>query len=204
MTGAYAQDALDAFEELKGLVEAATALEEKERLTELKALEKRTVQTTLSTTHRGLVESMIKSERKKLLEYEKAQQKILRDKAVKDAEDLANKLVDGAQKATVLELDGDKAILQDVIKAFQKIAKEIAILVVGKNQSANTLTVIAETPKALQEVLPASAWCGAAVAAAGGKGGGKADRAQGAAKDAVDKAAAVCEAAVMFANSNMS
>jgi len=203
ITGAYAQDAQDAYEELQALVQAAAGLAEKERLVELKALERRLVQTTLSTGHRGDIDKMLKSERKKLLEFEKAEKKKMRDKAVADVEVLANKLVGGTQRATVLELDGDKAILQDVIKAFQKIAPEIAIMTVGKDQSKNSLTVICETPKALQEALPANAWCDAAVSGAGGKGGGKADRAQGAAKDALDKAQEVCEAGVMFANNKL-
>ena len=146
---------------------------------------------------------MLKGERKKLLDFEKAEKKRMRDKAVADVEVLANKLVGGNQRATVLELDGDKTILQDVVKHFQKIAPEIAIMVVGKNSAANSLTVISETPKALQEALPANAWCDVAVGAAGGKGGGKPDRAQGAAKEAVDKAQEVCEAAVMFANNKL-
>eukprot|EP00658_Telonema_sp_P-2_P025499 TRINITY_DN20273_c0_g1_i1.p1 TRINITY_DN20273_c0_g1~~TRINITY_DN20273_c0_g1_i1.p1 ORF type:complete len:162 (+),score=66.25 TRINITY_DN20273_c0_g1_i1:150-635(+) len=149
------------------------------------------------------IRDRLKAEYKKVLDWQKAQQKQANDKAVADAEQLAERLKGGAQRATVLELDGDKAILQNVIKAFHKIAPEIAIMTVGKNATANTLTVICETPKELQDALPAKDWCSEAVAVAGGKGGGKADRAQGAAKEACDKVEAVCEAAVMFANNRL-
>jgi alanyl-tRNA synthetase len=203
LTGEHAANARDAAKELTDLVTAAAALAEAERLSALKALERRVVQTTLSTSDRASVDSMIKAERKKLMAYEKEQQKIMKDKAVKDATDLANKLVGGAQRACVLELEGDKTILQDVIKAFQKIAPEIAICTVGTNQSADTLTVVCEVPAALQDVLKANDWCSEAIKIAGGKGGGKADRAQGAAKGAFKLAEAVCEAGVMFANSKL-
>jgi len=203
VTGEYAQNAKDAFEELMGMVQAAAALAEAARLVELKELDRRVVATTLSTGDRAIVDNLLKAERKKLLAYEKEQQKLMNDKAVKDGEDLANKLVGGTQRATVLELDGDKTILQNVIKAFNKIAPEIAILCVGKNESANTLTVVCESPKALQDALSANEWCSAAVSPAGGKGGGKADRAQGAAKEAYAQAEAVCEAAVIFANNKL-
>jgi alanyl-tRNA synthetase len=203
LTGEYATNARDAAKELVDLVTAAAALGEAQRLIELKALERRTVQTTLSTSDRASVDGMIKAERKKLLAYEKEQQKIKKDKAVKDAVDLANKLVGGAQRACVLELEGDKTILTDVIKNFMKIAPEIAICCVGTNQSADTLTVICEVPAALRDVLPANEWCAEAAKVAGGKGGGNADRAQGACKGAFKQAEAVCEAGVMFANSKL-
>lgn len=203
VTGQYAETARDAFRELSEMFQAAVELPPAEKLAELKALEARALKTTLSAGNRDEFNGMIAAERKKLLAYEKEQQKLKNDKAVKDAEELANKLVGGTQRATVLELDGDKTILQNVIKAFQKIAPEIAIMTVGKNESANTLTVICETPKDLLEALPSNEWCNAAVEVAGGKGGGKPNRAQGAAKEACSQAEAVCEAAVMFANNKL-
>lgn len=203
ITGQYAQNARDAFDELMQLVETASALEPAARLSELKALEARAVQTTMSTGARAAIDDRIKSERKKLQAWEKEQQKEKNAKAVKHGEELAQKLVGGAQRATVLELEGDKTILQNVIKAFQKIAPEIAVMTIGKNLTAGSLTVICETPKALQDALPANEWCNAAVENVGGKGGGKADRAQGAAKNAIESVESVCEAAVMFANGKL-
>eukprot|EP00658_Telonema_sp_P-2_P025504 TRINITY_DN20273_c0_g1_i2.p1 TRINITY_DN20273_c0_g1~~TRINITY_DN20273_c0_g1_i2.p1 ORF type:complete len:462 (+),score=162.31 TRINITY_DN20273_c0_g1_i2:150-1535(+) len=203
VTGEYAQNARDASEELNRLVLELSSLGEADRLVEIKSLETRLVQTVLGAGDRAQIEGLLKAEYKKVLDWQKAQQKQANDKAVADAEQLAERLKGGAQRATVLELDGDKAILQNVIKAFHKIAPEIAIMTVGKNATANTLTVICETPKELQDALPAKDWCSEAVAVAGGKGGGKADRAQGAAKEACDKVEAVCEAAVMFANNRL-
>jgi alanyl-tRNA synthetase len=203
LTGEHATNALEAAHELLKLVEDAKVLTEADRLVELKALERRVVGTILSTSDRTNIEGAIKAERKKLMAYEKAQLKLLKDKAVKDATDLAKKLVDGAQRACVLELEGDKTILQDVIKAFNKIAPEIAICCVGTNESADTLTVVCEVPEVLRSSLEANKWCSAAIGVANGKGGGKADRAQGAAKEAFKKAQAVCEAGVMFANSQL-
>merc|ERR1712216_202065 len=138
ITGEYATNARDAFEELSGLVAAAAQLDEGERLDELKQLERRVVQTTLSTANRTTVDKMLANERKKLLAYEKEQQKKKQEKAVKDAEDLAQRLVGSEQRAIVLELEGDKAILQAVLKAFGKIAPEIAVCTVGTNKSADT------------------------------------------------------------------
>merc|ERR1711865_738470 len=203
LTGEHATNALEAAHELLKLVEDAKALTEADRLVELKALERRVIGTTLSTSDRANIEGAIKAERKKLMAYEKAQLKLLKDKAVKDATDLATKLVGGLQRACVLELEGDKTILQDVIKAFSKIAPEIAICCVGTNESADTLTVVCEVPEALRASLEANKWCSAAIGVANGKGGGKADRAQGAAKEAFKKAQEVCEAGVMFANSQL-
>lgn len=86
-------------------------------------------------------------------------------------------------------------LLTDVIKSIQE-KKEVSVLLTSLDKKK--ILIVASSPKNLVPKLKANEWAAAAAKAAGGKGGGKPETAQGAGND-VTKLAEVLEAAKSFA-----
>jgi len=74
----------------------------------------------------------------------------------------------------------DNKAVEEAIKALTTKLPEAAVLVLGKGKTANAMAVV---PPGLSDKIDAKAWVNAALEKCGGKGGGKPNRAQGAARD---------------------
>jgi len=79
----------------------------------------------------------------------------------------------------------DSKAVKRVIEASKKIAPSLAFLAFSEEKSGGEgrLLCFAYVPDDKTSSLKANEWIGAALAPMGGKGGGKADNAQGQAKD---------------------
>jgi alanyl-tRNA synthetase len=106
-------------------------------------------------------------------------------------------------KVAVLEVDvgGDGKLLQSVMKAAQKAAPTLAICL-GTVDEAGKGSVLMAAPDGGKGALKANEWLKEALDAAGGRGGGKADSAQGQVPDG-SKMKQVFAAAKAFAEGNL-
>lgn len=203
VTGQHAVNVLEEYEECKSLIAACQKMEGAQKLASCKLLQTRVESATLHIEGKAELIDSLKKIRKDLLVYEKAQMKIKLDKAIKDTTDLITKVKGGVEKSVVLKFAGDKGVVNEVVSLFSKECPEIAIFALGMDENSESLTCITSVPAELQAVVPANEWCTAGMTAASGKGGGKKDRAQGAAKG-LTGANKVCEAAAIFAHDKLS
>lgn len=102
----------------------------------------------------------------------------------------------------VVDVDGDVKALDAAMKEFNTKAPELGACFISRNGAGDKVSCLAVVPKALVGTLDAKDWINAALEACGGKGGGKPDRAQGAAKDATNFDIAV-NAAIDYAAGKM-
>merc|ERR1719399_2075206 len=126
----------------------------------------------------------LKKHRKDLIAYEKELTKRKTEKAMKDTKELIAQLKAKAStdKSVVLKLEGDKSVLNEVLELFKVEMPTAAVFVLGVDENQDALTAMAASPECAVGALPANEWINHSMAVAQGKGGGKADRAQGAAK----------------------
>jgi len=203
VTGNHAANVLEEYEECKSLIAACGQMENAVKLAQCKLLQTRVEAATLHIEGKAELTESLKKIRKELLEFEKAQMKIKKDKALKDTTDLIAKVKGGVEKSVVLKFGGDKGVVSDVVALFNKECPDIAIFALGMDEGNDAMCSITSVPEALQGVIPANEWCTAGMSVASGKGGGKKDRAQGAAKG-LNGSGKVCEAAAIFAHDKLS
>ena len=102
----------------------------------------------------------------------------------------------------VVDVEGDVKALDAAMKEVSAKAPELAACFLSRNSAGDKVACLAVVPKALVGTLEANKWINSGLEACGGKGGGKPDRAQGAAKDASNFDAAV-KAATEYASGKM-
>ena len=98
----------------------------------------------------------------------------------------------------VVDVDGDIKAIDTAMKVLNTRAPELPVCLLSKSGRGDKVACLAAVPPALTSSMDAKDWVNAALDQCGGKGGGKADRAQGAAKDASAFPAAL-QAATDFA-----
>jgi len=108
----------------------------------------------------------------------------------------------GDAKVAVFEVDvgGDSKMLKSVMAAAQKAAPAMAICLAASDEEKGSL--MCNVPDAGKGALKANEWLNESLKVAGGKGGGKADSAQGQVPDAAQMSA-VLAAAKAFADSKL-
>uniref|UniRef100_A0A6U4ZAK0 Alanine--tRNA ligase n=3 Tax=Hemiselmis andersenii TaxID=464988 RepID=A0A6U4ZAK0_HEMAN len=96
----------------------------------------------------------------------------------------------------VVDVEGDVKAMDTAMKAVNTKAPELPAAFLSRNKAGDKVSCLVVVPKALAGTVDAKDWLNAALGECGGKGGGKPDRAQGAAKDATnfDKAVAAATA----------
>jgi len=99
----------------------------------------------------------------------------------------------------LLKAEADAKALEGAVGAVTAKCPDAAVLLIGAGKTVAALAVV---PAALQDKLSAKDWVNEALQVCGGKGGGKPARAQGAARDPSNAAAAE-EAALAFAKSKL-
>jgi len=143
-------------------------------------------------------------EQKKLaLNQLKEQEKHVKDYAADLTKKTVESLTANPQSFLVLQeaLGGNVGLIKTTIKNIQKSHPTVPVCVVSTGQTGK-VSVVAATDKAHQATLPATEWVNIALAPFSGKGGGKADAAQGSCSiNSDDDAAVITKAAVDFATS---
>jgi len=203
VTGKHAECVLEEFAEISARVAACAGMDNVDKLKECKLLQTRAESATLHVEGKATLIDQLKKIRKDLMVFEKAEMAKKKDKALKDSADLIAKVKGGVEKSVVLKFDGDKAVVNDVLALFGKECPEMAVFALGTDEGNDSMTCITSVPEALQGLMPANEWCNEGMKVASGKGGGKKDRAQGAAKG-IAAANKVCEAAAIYAHDKLS
>lgn len=122
----------------------------------------------------------------------------LADAAKAEAEALAAGFTAGTPFfAALLQMEADTKSVEAAVSTISSVVKDVPIIVLGAGKTACALAVV---PAGCS--IDAKEWVNAALEPCGGKGGGKANRAQGAARDPTNIAQAL-EAARAYAQSNL-
>lgn len=136
--------------------------------------------------------------KKKLMEGGKNAAKAVAEAAKAEAEALAD-AASGNLIVALLKAEADAKALEGAVNAIVAKSPDAAVLLIG---AGKTVAAFAVVPAALQDKLSAKDWINEALAPCGGKGGGKPARAQGAARDPTNAAAAEA-AAKSYATSKL-
>ncbi|PFH37554.1 cytosolic tRNA-Ala synthetase [Besnoitia besnoiti] len=204
------EPALEARKELEELQKALSSLATAPR--ELAVLEKEVLRARslldsagpLPLVGKRALIKQLEQTQKSLLELQKARSKELLKIAKKMGEELGK---EHAEKPFVVlnisELHGDGKALDNAAQTLHQAAPALRFLLVTSNPTTGT-AAIAFVPAAAGGKLEAAPWLNACVGSLGGKGGGKGERAVGAAKEGdEEKVKAAVAAAMAFAESNL-
>jgi len=129
--------------------------------------------------------------KKKIAEAEKGKGKELAEQAKKEGEALAEGATAGMPIVALLSVEADAKALEGAVNAIVAKRPDEACMLIG---AGKTLAALAVVPKAMEATISAKDWVNEALMAAGGKGGGKPGRAQGAARDPQKAAEALATA----------
>ena len=129
--------------------------------------------------------------KKKIAEAEKGKGKELAEKAKQEGEALAEGAAAGSPIVALLSVEADAKAIEGAVNAIVAKRPDEAVLLIG---AGKTLAALAVVPKAMEATLSAKDWVNEALTVAGGKGGGKPGRAQGAARDPSKSAEALAMA----------
>eukprot|EP00298_Acanthocystis_sp_HF-20_P013047 c20183_g1_i1.p1 GENE.c20183_g1_i1~~c20183_g1_i1.p1 ORF type:complete len:971 (+),score=389.66 c20183_g1_i1:62-2974(+) len=185
-TQSTAQKALNSIKSLQARVNALSAIQDpatlSEEVSKLRA-EMETETTLLPLLHRRKIEEQLGEYKKKAVSSDKG--------VSSDSLEAVEKLALAAAKkkpvfvVTEVPTGANAKNLKTALDVFEKNAPGKAVLLFGVDTAKNTFTALASVPADLSKKLSASEWIKVSVVdVCGGKGGGKADRAQGSATDA--------------------
>jgi len=189
-------DLLSDVDELEKKRSSMSAEDVNQQLNDLvSAVDDATISAVGKATLRDKIASMIKA----LVSLHKEEAKKKQAEAGQIGTSLAEKANANKAKWVVdhVDLDGDVKPMFAVISSFFETAPNTPILLFSTHKTEGRVGVVAEVPPSLQGKLNALEWIRVATSACDGKGGGKADRAQGASRDS-SKLPAAINAAVDF------
>ena len=191
-----AKAAQDAAAEFEKRVEAAAGLTDVAALDqEISAMRMDVDAVVMDYVRKDGIKKRIDALKDRVLAAEKETVRIKTEAALKWVEGLAL----GAETrhlVEVVDVDGDTKAVDAAMKALGARATELPILLLSRSAGGDRVSCLAVVPASRAAQADAREWVNAALEHCGGKGGGKADRAQGAAKDAsgFDKAVAAARA----------
>jgi len=128
--------------------------------------------------------------KRKLIEAGKDALKANADAAKAEAEALADAATGAKFVVGLLKVEADAKIVEAAVAAVVAKLPDAAVLLIGTGKALNAVAVV----PAAHASLNAKDWVSGALAECGGKGGGKPNRAQGAARDPTNASAAVAKA----------
>jgi len=185
-----AQEAANDFDKR---VERAGELTDTQALDEeVSKMRKEVDEITMDYVRKDAIKAAIDKLKEKVLAAEKELIKAKTEGAVEWAKSL-----DVAGKpfmVEVVDVEGDVKAMDAAMKVINTAAPDTPVCFLSKSAKGDKVSCLAVVPKAVAGKLDAKDWINVALEQCGGKGGGKPDRAQGAAKDA-SKFAAALEAA---------
>ena len=139
--------------------------------------------------------------KKRVMEANKGGAKAVAEAAKAEGEALADAAPPDARAiVALLKAEADAKALELAVAALSAKRPDAAVMLIGAGKTAAALAVV---PKALEGELSAKDWVNEALQVCGGKGGGKPGRAQGAARDPTNVAAAEA-AAKQYAGAKLS
>ncbi|MHC4220074.1 MAG: alanine--tRNA ligase [Planctomycetota bacterium] len=182
LTGAAALAAEAAARALEQRVRAAADLDEDRLPDEVDELSTLLDGSTIDTTSRGQITTLLEPLRKRVKKIRKAHQKETRTGLVEEARRIATR-ADGP--VIVEQLPG--ANPQDLLSAMDAIRSrhaDAAVMLIGTDEEASRVSIVARVPEALvSKGLKAGDWVREAAQACGGRGGGRSDMAQAGARN---------------------
>ena len=200
VTGEKAEAAFAAAAVLREQVEAAKALDGEKLAAESAELLKRLEAATIPAVDTAALRDAIMALKAKVVAASKGGAKAAAAAALAEAEALvAAAASPAAPVVALLAAEADAKALEGAVKVVTAKLPEAPVLLMA---AGKTLAALAVVPKALEGKLPAGEWLNTALACCGGKGGGKAGRANGNARDPANAAAALV-AAKEFAASKL-
>jgi alanyl-tRNA synthetase len=181
--GVTFEKADEAFAEADALKAKASAAEklagaelEKEVAAIMAALEKAVVP---AADRKKLMDTCM-ALKKKIADAAKGNAKELAEKAKAEAEGLADAAAAGTPVVALLSVEADAKALEGAVNAVVAKRPAEACMLIGAGKALAALAVV---PKDLEAKISAKDWVNESLTLAGGKGGGKPGRAQGAARD---------------------
>jgi len=191
VTKTAAAEAQHAANEFMGRVKGADSIADMKKLDEeISKLRTDIDAITMDYVGKDECKKAIDKLKEKVLAAEKEMAKAKADAAVKWAEsmDVAGKnfIVD------VVDVNGDAKAIDAAMKAINTKVPDVPVCFISK--AADKVAALAVVPKACADKMDAKDWLNSCLEKCGGKGGGKPDRAQGAAKDPSNFDAAVAAA----------
>jgi alanyl-tRNA synthetase len=200
VTGEKAEAAFADAAVLREQVEAAKALDGEKLAAESAELLKRLEAATIPAVDTAALRDAIMALKAKVVAASKGGAKAVAAAAIAEAEALVGAAASPtAPVVALLAAEADAKALEAAVKVVTAKLPEAPVLLMA---AGKTLAALAVVPKALEGKLPAGEWLNTALACCGGKGGGKAGRANGNARDPANAAAALV-AAKEFASSKL-
>ena len=190
VTGAKAFEAFDLAATMRSRCDAAAKLEGAARDAEVGELTRQLETAVVPAPERKRLAALITDIKKKALEASKGDAKANTEAAKAEAAALAA-AHSGGPLVGLLKTEADAKVVDAAVSVVAAALPETAVLLLGKGKTAACLALV---PSALEAKLSAKDWLNAALGECGGKGGGKPGRAQGAARDPTNIAAAETKA----------
>jgi len=185
--------AQNAAAEFEKRVERAADIADMQALDEeVSKMRKEVDEVTMDYVRKDGIKGGIDKLKEKVLAAEKEMIKAKQEAAVQWAQGL-----DVSGKAFVVEVvdvEGDVKAMDAAMRTVTAKAPDTPACFLSKSARGDKVSCLAVVPKAAAGKLDAKDWINAALEKCGGKGGGKPDRAQGAAKDAAGFDAALAAA----------
>eukprot|EP00457_Paulinella_chromatophora_P001081 gb/GEZN01001083.1/.p1 GENE.gb/GEZN01001083.1/~~gb/GEZN01001083.1/.p1 ORF type:complete len:1079 (-),score=263.95 gb/GEZN01001083.1/:85-3321(-) len=208
LTANKAREAKQAAATLVTQIQEALRLEDGPSLTAVYSSLCQTEQSlTLASGDRAHVKVLLKELSDKDLKFKKEAGAHAEAEAIKEAEKAGADAKAQNAPYTVLFLDkaaGNSKALQKAQTKFSEAAPATAVfLFSSERKEGGKGACLVVVPHEKQKTLPANEWMSTALAAAGGKGGGKPGKAVGAVRDCTGSVDAVKEAALAFAKGKL-
>lgn len=199
VTGEEAEAAIALADQLAGQVAAAGKLPLADMQAEVKALTQAVSGAVIPTVRKAALSDSLQGLTRQILEEQKKAGAANKERAVGAAVEAADRAAEGGAKflVTRLEVGLDAKAIQEAWNAIQKKHPSLPVMFVSAGE--DKAMAYAGVPQELSKQLPAGDWVKEALAALGGKGGGKPTTAQGTGP-AVEKVGEAISMAEKFAS----
>ncbi len=176
-----AEEARTLAAELASRVAKAGGLQGNELAAEASELARVLEGAVIPATDRKELSGKVSALKKKVVDAGKGNAKANAEAAKVEAEEIAAAAEGKSYVVGLLKAEADAKVVEAACAVVVSKLPEAAVLLLGAGKTACALGVV---PKALADKVDAKEWVNAALHPCGGKGGGKPNRAQGAARDA--------------------
>ena len=183
LTGEPARAAQAAADELDARAARAAELDAPEARVEIKAINADLDSLALPAARASAIRDRVRAIQERLKQAEKTAAKRAADRAARAASELAASAERTTEPAFISTLDagGDRQALQAGLKAITERVPRLPVMLLSPDDASDKVAVMASVPReAIGRGLKAGEWVRETAQAMGGKGGGKADSAQGA------------------------
>lgn len=185
LTGEAASDAHTRGQELVGAVSAAATLHGDDLAAATRDLNDKLDRAEISAALKVKLRAQVGELERKLFQERKAANEARKANFSSEIAKTAAQAVERGQDVLVTEadVDGDIGIIKTGLEALRAVAPDLPVFFFSVDEAKGQLTGVADTPQSvIDRGLNAKEWVSAALAACGGKGGGRPTQAQGKSK----------------------